>query len=301
MTLSTLPVEQLLKLRFPSYHKLLEHAKALTRSVADGSCDRAVELLEGLLRRYPHVLAIGQELVLALEECRRHDRAEQVLRQLEAEFLSLDEETLCRWGRLFKERGDAYARLPWSDPGGLPPDPDLAERSYRMALEKYDQAYRVRSGHYPGINTATLLLVLGALRPLAPGAAPGVEVVRSQERARELLAGRGTWKPELPDDLTVWHPATAGEAHLLLREWAEAADQYGKALRSRDLTPRARASIRRQIERILMGFRNLGVAIPPPFADPSALFAASPAPPADGSPPSPVDVTPPGPGLGPPL
>ena len=29
------------------------------------------------------------------------------------------------------------------------------------------------------------------------------------------------WPSELHDDLTVWHPATAGEAHLLRQEWSE--------------------------------------------------------------------------------
>jgi hypothetical protein len=208
-------------------------------------------------------------------ECRDHDRAERVLRTLEGRFLDLDEETLCRWGRLFKEYGDAFLRLPWSQPDG-PREPafDLAEGFYRKSREKYEQAYRIRSGHYPGINLATILLILGSRRPTAPGVAPRPELPASEELARKLLATRPDWPREQDDDLTVWHPATAGEAYLILREWGQAANQYREALRSRLLTHHARDSMRRQVERILICFQNLGVAIPPPLDDPGAFFAS---------------------------
>ena len=154
---------------FPSYHKPLELARSWTRSGIDDDRYKAVALLDGLRQRYPHVLAIGQELVLALEECHEPDRAEQMLKTLEKSFLNLDEEFLCRWGRLFKDRGDEYTPSPWSKPGAPLTNPVLAEAFYRKSFAKYDQAYRIRFGHYPGINKATLLLILGSLlrHPLA--------------------------------------------------------------------------------------------------------------------------------------
>src|ERR1700736_2655182 len=138
-------------------------------------------------------------------ECREHERAEAILARLENQFMNLDEETLCRWGRLFKDRGDEFMRLPWSNPDGLSPEPDLADQFYRRSLEKYDQAYGVRGGHYPGINKATLLLILGSLKP---GAALRGELASSHDLAGKLLVDRPDWPSEQPDDRTVWHPAT---------------------------------------------------------------------------------------------
>ena len=299
MPIKALPAEVILKMPFPSYHRCLEEAKRLNRSGRDGDRPKAIALLdgpsreegppqqegpprqEGLRQRYPHVLAIGQELALALMECRRYDEAEAVLNDLEKTFMNLDEETLSRWGRLYKDRGDAYVRLPWSEPDGLPPDLDLAELFYRKSLAKYGQAYRIRSGHYPGINKATLLLILGSLRPPVPGAAPRPEVQESAELAGKLLADRPRWPREEPDDETVWHPATAGEAYLLSREWGLAEQSYREALRGPRLTARAREAMRRQVERIVMCFRNLGVAVGAPLDNPTTFFAEprGPAPP----------------------
>ena len=257
MSLATLSLDQILKTPFPSYHKPLELARSLTRSGNEDDRRKAVELLDGLRQRYPHVLAIGQELVLALEESHEPDQAEQTLKTLEKSFLNLDEEFLCRWGRLFKDRGDEYTPLPWSKPGGRVPDPVLAEAFYRKSLAKYDQAYRIRFGHYPGINKATLLLMLGFADSASARVTAAAGTLKSRRARRQAAGEPANWPSEQPDDLTVWHPATAGEAHLLRREWAEAANQYREALEGKNLTPHARDSMRRQVERILMCFRNL--------------------------------------------
>ena len=146
---------------------------------------------------------LGQELVLVLMEERRHDEAEGRLKQFEKDFLNLGEEFLCRWGRLFKDRGDAHADLPGMMGDGRPPDPDLAAKYYRMSLEKYDEAYQVRMGHYPGINKATLLLILALARPPRGGRA--ATIVRPRREApqgpRELAARL----PRRRDDLASRH------------------------------------------------------------------------------------------------
>jgi hypothetical protein len=280
MSLATLSLDQILKTAFPSYHKPLELARTMTRSGNEDDRRKAVALLDGLRQRYPHALAIGQELVLALEECHEPDRAEQMLKMLEKSFLNLDEEFLCRWGRLFKDRGDEYTPLPWSKPSGRLPDPVLAEAFYRKSLAKYDQAYRIRFGHYPGINKATLLLIVGALKSQRSGPAPGsiTELLESEELARKLLACRASWKVDHSDDETIWHPATEGEVHLLRQEWEQAAAHYREALGAKNMSRHARDSMLRQFERIALAFRILGIAISPPFDDSTAFFAAGQAP-----------------------
>jgi hypothetical protein len=272
---ATFSAEQVLATPFPSYHHALELARALNRSGDPERRQKALALLDGLRRRYPHVLAIGLELVLALTERHEHERAEHALKDLEHAFPNLDEESLCRWGRLFKDRGDDYDELPGALSNRFPPNLERAEEFYRRSLAKYDQAYQIRAGHYPGINKATLLLNLGSLKAQRTGQGAGSlkEVLESEELARELLENRGSWRADNPDDETTWHPATAGEAHLLCREWAEAAANYREALDGGDLNPHARESMRRKVERILAAFHTLDItSITPPFDDPAAFF-----------------------------
>jgi len=118
------------------------------------------------------------------------------------------------------------------------------------------------------------------------------------ELAGRLLADRPRWPSEQPDDLTVWHPATAGEAHMLCQEWSQAANPYREALKGKNLTPHARESMRRQVERILMCFRTLGVAISPAFDNTAVFFAGSSSSPSGADPGAPLTPPPSGPGPG---
>ena len=275
MSQATFSVEQVLKTPFPSFHKPLELARILNRSGEDSQRITALRLLDGLRKRYSHVLAVGQEFVLALIESSEHDRAELALKSLEHTFANLDEETLCRWGRLFKDRGDDYLELPGAKSNRYAPNQDIAMEFYRKSLEQYDRAFEIRSGYYPGINKATLLLMLGSLKARQTGQAPGSikELFESEELARKLLTSRTSWKGDHPDDGTIWHSATAGEAQLLLREWTHAAALYREALNARNLNRHARETMLRQVERVLAAYRSLGVAIPPPFDDSTSFFA----------------------------
>jgi tetratricopeptide (TPR) repeat protein len=276
MSQATFSVEHVLKTPFPSFHKPLELARILNRSGEDSQRIKALRLLDGLRKVYPHVLAVGQEFVLALIESGEHDRAELALKSLEHTFANLDEETLCRWGRLFKDRGDDYLELPGAVSNRYAPNPEIAMEFYRKSLEKYDRAYQIRSGYYPGINKATLLLILGSLKAGQTSQTPGSikELFESEELARKLLTSRTSWKVDHPDDATIWHSATAGEAQLLLREWSQAAALYREALNAKNLNHHARETMLRQVERVLAAYRSLGVAISPPFDDTTAFFVA---------------------------
>jgi hypothetical protein len=278
MSQATISVDQVLKAPFPSYHQPLNLARALSRSGEEPTRIKALALLEGLRKRYPYVLAVGQEFVLALIECDQHERAEHVLKGLENTFTRLDEESLCRWGRLFKNRGDDYLELAaGSASSQFVPDFERAEEFYRRSLAKYDQAYRIRGGHYPGINKATLLLLAGSLRARRTGQAPGssltMELIESVDLAGTLLKNWTSWETDQPEDERLWHPATAGEAHLLRREWAQATARYCEAMEASTITHLARESMRRQVDRIILAFGYLGVSIPPPLGDSDAFFA----------------------------
>ena len=257
--------DDMLRRPYPSYHKPLETARAWLR---DGTHKNdALELLAGLRSRYAHVLAIGNELVLALLENDRPAEAIAELGGLDRQFQEVDEETRCRWGSLYKREGDRA----WE--GG---DLVTAESRFLQALEEYNRGYALRRGHYPGINQATLQLLLAALARQRKEDTLSLNYLRRAEAvADDVLARREHWPRDFADD-DVWHPATVGEAHLLKRNWREAADHYTAALGAANVQPFHRQSIGRQARRIFEALAILEMRPEPPFDNPDALFGALP-------------------------
>ncbi len=145
--------EEILKRPYPSYHPPLELARQWVRAGGEQR-QEAVNLLQRLRERYKPVLAIGQELVFALLQEGRQADAEAQLDELDHQFAELDEETLCRRGRCRKEAAGAALAAN---------DLSHTEAQYRLALHCYGQAYELRHSHYPGINKATILLLLAAV------------------------------------------------------------------------------------------------------------------------------------------
>jgi hypothetical protein len=130
----------------------------------------------------------------------------------------------------------------------------------------------LRHGHYPGINQATLLLLLAALARQRKEDTRSLNYLRQAEAAADdVLARRAHWPKDFPDD-NIWHPATAGEANLLKRNWPEAASQYGAALGAANVRPFHRQSIGKHARRILDALAFLDVRPEPPFDNPDALF-----------------------------
>ncbi len=132
------------------------------------------------------------------------------------------------------------------------------EARYLQALEEYKRGYTVRHGHYPGINQATMLLLLAAVARQRQDEKRSLDYLRQAEAtADEVLARRYDdkgWPTDFADD-NIWHPATAGEANLLKRNWSEAASQYAAALAAANLQPFHRQSIGKQARRILDAWR----------------------------------------------
>ena len=271
--------ETILAVPFPSYHRPLAWAHQWLCSGEPQRKQAAVELLRKLYERYDHAVAVGQELVLALMESGPETRAEAeaTLQAIDARFAKLDEELLCRWGRFYKEHGDRYLGLPWLA-ATVAPNPEEARPFYILSLEKYAEASRLRQGHYPGINRATLQFLLGTLvRPAGlASAVPTRELAEAQSLARRLLEVRDQWHDSLPNDRSVWHPATTAEAHLLLQEWDQAAREYRVAVANSQGAPRDIESMGRQVFRILLGWNAVGVTIPEPFTQLDTLFPGMP-------------------------
>ena len=186
----------------------------------------AVDILSvGLKKFYDH-LPLQYTLALALTRCGSFARADEVSAQLlshlsENDPLFIDAQSLA--GRIAKDR---WARLP---------DGDEKTRAGEVAFAAYAAAYRVEHDYFPGINAATigLLLHLPAAKKMA------YEVKQWCEKALTDA-----------DQDDYWLRATLGEVHLILNQQQQARVYYQQALaivggRVGDL-----ASMRRQISMI---------------------------------------------------
>ncbi|MFO7901595.1 MAG: tetratricopeptide repeat-containing protein, partial [Pirellulaceae bacterium] len=204
--------EDVLEMSFISYSTPLDLARRWLQSGDRDERQEAKKLLEGLIGRYPHSLDIGQHLALCYLESEEEERARRILERMSLLSRNPNEEILARGGRVYRDQGDRYVK--WQDDDSDRNAELQALRLYRQALQEYEKAYLVRSGHYPGINVATLHLLIAAIEPDEGQQTSHLE--ESKKVAHELLNDRAKWPSEYPDD-PVWHAATQGEARLLLR------------------------------------------------------------------------------------
>lgn len=259
-------VEELKQCFFPDYGWLLEIGRQWVQTNEPERIKSAIQLFEYCRQEYPHAPQFGVELALALLEMEKDTEAEPILKEIEPLFGVPDEELLCRWGRIFKDRGDRHA---------LSKQPALALASafYRRSLEKYDAGFQLRHGHYPGINKATLQLILAGLESNA------LErqrlLAESATTAKELLARRKEWTRSSADD-NIWHLATEAEAHCLEGHWDEAVHAYRCALNESNLKPFHRQSMAKQARRIVQAYRTIGIADVNRLDEIEKLFSDSP-------------------------
>lgn len=269
--------QSLLDMRFISYATPLALARRWARSGEPRDREQALDLLKGLFARFPHSIEIGQELALVYLEARDERAARSVLENLQLLCRNPNEEVLARCGRVYRDKGDSYVAYPeFSGPprvrtGGVTDNADEALRYYDLALQEYKKAYQIRFGHYPGVNVATLHLLLTAFE--TDDAKRASHLDASMAIARRLLARKAEWPSEHDDDV-VWHAASAGELHLLLREWQAAEDSYRTAWRHAKCQEFHSHSMLKQVIRILYAHQRLGVGSLGAFGDISQVFPA---------------------------
>lgn len=119
----------------------------------------------------------------------------------------------------------------WKDGLHRARDPAAQHECARRARDEYLAAYRLRHANtYPGINAATLSLMLG-------------DQAASRALAQEVLA---TLEAQ-SGSLSFWEHATAGEAHLLLGQGPQARRSYSQAYREAPGDAGNVATMRRQV------------------------------------------------------
>jgi tetratricopeptide (TPR) repeat protein len=263
MSVSEMSPDEILAYPFPDYSWPLAFGISWRRTQEASMLESAIELFEKCRVRYPHAPEFGMELALAyLERGKKGDdvKAELTLRNNEGEDGPSDEETLCRYGRLYKDRGDNRLNA------GLPNE---AAALYELACRWYEKACNVRQGQYPGINRATLLLVRASLCDNEMERARLAD--ESADLAAQLISRQEHWPRDYDDD-NVWHPATAAESHFLRQEWPLAYRNYLDALQQRNCQAFHRNSMYKQAKRIQSAFEQLEITDFGPLADLREFF-----------------------------
>jgi hypothetical protein len=207
-----------------SVHPKFLFASLLVRSTSSQHLESkkaAIRLLERLHIEYPHVLAIEQELLLALLETGLSENeayAGAVLEKLSQRYVQPNTETLCRRARIYKDRG-------------IDSKDDASRTSLiRLSRTIYEQAYQIAEEAYPGINVATLDYMLG-------------EWQKAQALAETILRN-------LTNEADLWIDATRGEAYLLAGKSNEAKDAYTRLVQRPGIEARDVGSARKQIARL---------------------------------------------------
>ena len=138
----------------------------------------------------------------------------------------------------------------WKDRLHRVQDALASRESASRARDEYLAAYALRHDPYPGINAATLALMLG-------------ESAAAQRLAREIIA-RLTRRTA---PLTCWDQATLGEAELLLGNRERARERYAAAHSGAPADTGSIASMRRQVRllaRVVPGAAEILEVLPAP-------------------------------------
>jgi hypothetical protein len=184
----------------PSYLHLLPNAHACWKT--DRAAD-AVDLLKRGIQQFPYAVALRQQLALSLAHSDCTAESETARREIEAlanlACVFRDHETLCRLGRIYKDRGDHLF-------DGSSHRESIEERlpswqHYQVALKHYRHATEVSGDYYPAVNVATLAMLVGN--------------VQEQTRFAEYVLVTCGQLP-VDSDYRTWILASEGEASLLL-------------------------------------------------------------------------------------
>lgn len=249
-------------MKIPTYRDVLTEARAYRNEVHPQSLGRAEEILRRGLEDHPYALSLADELAHVLELQGKDDEVMEMLKDVKRRFLGGGEETLCRFGKLYKKRA---ARLRDASPLRALASLEEAEKVYR-------QAFETSHSFYPRINQLTTRFLRASLLAKLGETSDGQAVLRTvREDAELLLKEPALWRPRLEDD-NVWIPATEGEAHLLMENWPHAEASYAEARHEADSREYYLARMCAQVELLREGYRAFQIDVGPPFDDLRRFF-----------------------------
>ena len=172
------------------------------RILAQGEPLLAYDVVTGGLATWPKDTRLRQLQGLALARSGAIERANAILEDLRGEAEPA-EETLGMLGRTYKDLAIAA------------PTADQRAQFLKRAAETYAEAYRISGGYWSGINAATMNLLVG-------------ETERATDLAQKVRA-QCLKVIVNPTGDSYWELAALGEAALIARDLAQAAQWYGRA------------------------------------------------------------------------
>ena len=253
----------------PGYHVPLAVARAWNRG-DESQRGKAEQLLDCLVEQYPAALHVWYEWAFNRAEQGRLGDAVKSLQQIQELFDdAIGEDAYSLWGRTYKQTGDRYLKYGRDcKPGSAEQLAafEEADEAYALAVTRYQRAYDVDAGFFPGINLATLLFLRAGLNArLNRLAESAVLRMQSEEQAERLK--RSSFQEKLPDD-HIWKRATKAEAAMLRGDWRDASERVPLA-RSIEKTARLQhlASMGNQFRRLIEAHGLFGETVPrEPFA-----------------------------------
>ena len=211
-------------MKLKTHQSVIDEARVYRGENTPDALREAERFLREAMKQHPYALAIGDELVLVLEEQNKDDDAEALLNELQKLFPDPGEETLCRFGKIFKKRG--FRRLEEGNPSA-------AYAAFRESEQKYGLAFDTSLGFYPRINQLTMRFVAASLlQELEDGdrSAMLLDSVRADCEGMLKSLDDRVWRSRLDDD-HIWKEATIAELHVLVGNWRKAESAYREAMR----------------------------------------------------------------------
>jgi len=252
-------------MKIPTFVDVLDKTKAWRDSNTPEALEEARKLLEAGVAEYDDALPLGDELVLVFKGQGKLDEAIEWLVRLEQRFKHIGEETLCRWGGIYKLR--AKQKMEKGSPGA-------AELDYRESERYYARAYEEYHTFYPRINELTMHFVrAGLAKELRREKEAAILLRDVHARAEAMLDDPIVWEQRKRDD-AVWTAASRGEACLLLGRWVDASANYSEAILAANGKKFYHDCMRDQIrDELIPAFARLSLVIEGPLADPENFFA----------------------------
>ncbi|NET12789.1 MAG: DUF4071 domain-containing protein, partial [Okeania sp. SIO1H6] len=190
-----------LHLRYPEIFRILgEYILKL------GEPLMAYDILSEGLKEWPNDIRLQQLLVLSLARSGATQRANNLLLELVNSGKN-DEETICLLARTHKDL--------WQQASS----PEESTQQIALAAQRYQQAYQMSGDYYPGINAATMTMLMGDAETAKAIAA---------EVQEKCLAKLPAVSHRSENDY--WLLATLGEVALILGENLEAENWYNQAV-----------------------------------------------------------------------
>jgi hypothetical protein len=255
-------------LHIPTYLDILEAAGVWRSTGSEDALKTAEDILRQGLIEHHYALPLVDELALVLEKQGRDSEAFQLLQDLGERFKDAGEETLARFGKIYKKLADQ--QIANGHYAAADPNLEESERQYGLAFDK-------STGFYPRINQLTIRFVRAGVANVLGKPEIAERLVQSvRDDARRMLADPALWLARKPDDY-IWIPATQGEANLLLGNWPAAEIAYGEAIHQAAGKKFYHYCMCDQIKNLLFPtFQRLGIPFEGKLRAPNAFFAHSP-------------------------